>query len=43
MIISVANPIYDSVFKFLLEDELIVKIFLRRAAARLYDGCAEGL
>ena len=31
MIISVANPIYDSVFKFLLEDERIVKIFLRRA------------
>lgn len=28
MIISVANPIYDSVFKFLLEDERIVKTLI---------------
>ena len=28
MIISVANPIYDSVFKFLMEDERIAKTIL---------------
>ena len=41
MIISVANPIYDSVFKFLLEDERIVKIFLRRAAVETRRSASE--
>ena len=28
MIISIANPIYDSVFKFLMEDERVAKTIL---------------
>lgn len=28
MILSVANPLYDAVFKFLMEDERIAKIVL---------------
>ena len=28
MILTVANPIYDSVFKFLMEDERVAKILL---------------
>ena len=28
MIISIANPIYDSVFKYLMEDERVAKTIL---------------
>ena len=28
MVISVANPIYDSVFKYLMEDERVAKTIL---------------
>ena len=36
MMIHIANPIYDSVFKYLMEDERIAKIIHHHGAKQYY-------